>query len=64
MDVRAVESLSEVDPADWDALVGGDNPFVEHAFLLLLEKSGSVGAQEGLLLVDPCGLHLCRAWYA
>lgn len=29
--------------ADWDALVGDDHPFIEHAFLLGLEESGCVG---------------------
>jgi predicted N-acyltransferase len=35
--------VSSVPAAAWDALVGDDNPFVEHAFLALLEESGSVG---------------------
>lgn len=33
--------------AAWDALVGPDDPFVEHAFLDGLEKSGSVGRRAG-----------------
>ena len=43
MQVQSVTSLAAVAAADWDALVGTDNPFVEHAFLLGLERSGSVG---------------------
>ncbi|MBW2629957.1 MAG: N-acetyltransferase, partial [Deltaproteobacteria bacterium] len=35
-------SLGSVDADAWDNLVGDDDPFVEHAFLSLLEKSGSV----------------------
>jgi predicted N-acyltransferase len=36
-----------VEPSAWDALAGGDNPFVEHAFLRHLETSGSVGPGTG-----------------
>lgn len=39
----AVTSLQAVEPAAWDALVGDDNPFVEHAFLYGLEVTGCVG---------------------
>ncbi len=47
MRLRFVESLSELEPAAWDALTGADDPFVEHAFLRTLERSGSVGAGSG-----------------
>lgn len=40
-------SLSRVDAAEWDALAGEDDPFVEHAFLSALEESGSVGEGTG-----------------
>ncbi len=33
--------------ADWDRMAGADNPFVSHAFLSLLEQSGSVGGRSG-----------------
>jgi len=33
--------------AEWDALTGGGNPFVSHAFLSALEQSGSVGGRSG-----------------
>lgn len=36
-----------MDPRAWDELVGEDDPFVEHAFLSLLEESGSVGRGSG-----------------
>jgi len=45
--------------AEWDALAGGDDPFLGHAFLLLLETSGSVGEGTGWtplpILVDREG---------
>lgn len=43
----AVEITTAIDlvaSEAWDALAGTDNPFVEHAFLQLLERSGSVGS--------------------
>ncbi len=36
-----------MDAAEWDALAGADDPFVEHAFLSALETSGSVGRGTG-----------------
>jgi predicted N-acyltransferase len=45
--VRRLARISEVSAAEWDALVGDDDPFVEHAFLDGLEKSGSVGRRAG-----------------
>ena len=32
---------------EWDGLAGNDDPFVSHAFLTLLEASGSVGEGTG-----------------
>ena len=40
-------SIAGLDAAQWDALAGPDNPFVSHAFLSLLEQSGSVGRGTG-----------------
>jgi predicted N-acyltransferase len=40
-------SISDIDPAAWDALDGGGSPFLRHAFLTTLEASGSVGASTG-----------------
>jgi uncharacterized protein len=34
---------------EWDALVDDSDPFLEHAFLLTLERSGSVGRRSGWL---------------
>jgi len=39
--------VGELPAAEWDALAGGDNPFVAHAFLAALEDSGSVGGRSG-----------------
>lgn len=44
---RIHKSVSEISPADWDRMAGSGNPFVSHAFLALLEESGSVGARTG-----------------
>lgn len=49
MRVEIKEGLSDVDPAAWDALAGEHNPFVEHAFLHLLETSKSATGEEGWL---------------
>ncbi|MGB5703358.1 MAG: GNAT family N-acetyltransferase [Polyangiales bacterium] len=42
-----MSSLKSVDACAWNELVGEDDPFVEHAFLSLLEESGSVGCGSG-----------------
>lgn len=47
MDVHVLPGLHEVQPEHWDALVGKDNPFIEYAFLRLLEDSQSVGEGTG-----------------
>ena len=51
--IRAVDSLESVAAADWDACAlppeGDGNPFVSHAFLIALERSGSVGRKSGWL---------------
>lgn len=44
---RLADGVAGVDAGQWDALAGGDNPFVSHAFLALLETSGSVGPRTG-----------------
>jgi hypothetical protein len=40
-------SFLEFDPAEWDALGDGANPFVSHAFLAGLERSGCIGDAAG-----------------
>jgi predicted N-acyltransferase len=47
MNIDFASQLAEVSAQEWDALVGEDDPFVEHAFLLALENSGSVGRGTG-----------------
>ncbi len=40
-------SIDAIDPVEWDACGGGDNPFVSHAFLSAVEDSGSTGRRTG-----------------
>jgi len=42
LEVRAVGSASDLDPAAWDALEHGPSPFLRSGFLRALEESGSV----------------------
>ncbi|GAA3961794.1 GNAT family N-acetyltransferase [Allohahella marinimesophila] len=42
-------SISDVDEAAWQAIVGNDYPFVRHAFLKALEDTGAVGDDSGWL---------------
>ncbi|MEY4270598.1 MAG: hypothetical protein RLZZ58_1814 [Pseudomonadota bacterium] len=44
---RVGTGISAIDAAAWDALHDGSNPFVTHAFLAMLEESGSVGPGTG-----------------
>jgi len=46
MDLEILETLESVDPSQWDAMVPDDDPFVEHSFLVGLERSASVGPPE------------------
>lgn len=45
--VRALDGVRHIDAAQWDACAGDANPFVSHAFLSMLEESGSVGPGTG-----------------
>ncbi|WP_162887197.1 GNAT family N-acetyltransferase, partial [Pseudomonas syringae] len=47
MPVHVIDSLATVAPAQWDALVPGNQPFLRHAFLSSLEDSGSLGPRSG-----------------
>ena len=47
MAVRLAPSVGSLPANQWDALTDGGNPFVSHAFLALLEESGSVGVRSG-----------------
>ena len=44
---RIAEGVRAIPPDQWDACAGSGNPFVGHAFLSLLEESGSVGPGTG-----------------
>ncbi|MBN8815782.1 MAG: N-acetyltransferase [Sphingomonas sp.] len=44
---RITDGVSAIPAADWDACAGDGNPFVGHAFLSILEESGSVGRGTG-----------------
>jgi hypothetical protein len=47
MHLAVVESVGEIRPAEWDALVDDDYPFLSHAFLSALERTGCVGGDSG-----------------
>jgi len=53
---RVEHAVGAIAAKDWDRLAGADNPFMSHAFLTLLEESGSVGGRSGWtplpLLID------------
>src|SRR5690606_16844759 len=60
MPIQTINRLSDIAPADWDALLPDAQPFLRHAFLSALEDSGSVGGRSGWqaehrLLVDSHG---------
>jgi predicted N-acyltransferase len=44
---RIAPGVSSISAAEWDACAGIGNPFVSHAFLSILERSGSATAQTG-----------------
>ena len=44
---RIADGVSSILPGDWDACAGDRNPFVSHAFLSILERSGSVSPRAG-----------------
>lgn len=47
LQVRFIRSLSEVAAPEWDAVAGADYPFLRHAFLYGLERSGCTTAESG-----------------
>ena len=51
IDTRILKSMAEIAAADWDAVANADhlkfNPFITHAFLWALEKSGSATSKTG-----------------
>ena len=44
---RIARGVGDFDAGEWDALAGVGDPFLTHAFLSLLETSGSVGTAAG-----------------
>ncbi len=47
--VTMLSAVSEVRAAEWDACAGTNNPFIRHAFLDAMERSGSACARTGWL---------------
>ncbi len=47
LEARVHGALSEIDPADWDALHDGVNPFLSHAFLSGMETFGCLRGEWG-----------------
>lgn len=45
--IRTADAVASLPADQWDALTDGANPFMSHAFLSLLEESGSVGGRSG-----------------
>ncbi len=57
---RIAEGVTSIPAALWDACAGDANPFVSHAFLCALERSGSATVETGwqplpIVIDDPCG---------
>ncbi|MBA4047524.1 MAG: GNAT family N-acetyltransferase, partial [Sphingomonas sp.] len=44
---RLADGVAAIAPAHWDACAGAANPFLSHAFLSILEESGSVSPRAG-----------------
>lgn len=55
---RIADGVASIPSAEWDACAGTGNPFVSHAFLSILERSGSVSARAGWrplpIMVNGC----------
>src|SRR5690349_21347603 len=49
LSVTSLSGVGAVRAEEWDALVDGNDPFLEHAFLAALERSDSVGRDAGWL---------------
>jgi len=58
--VELVPEIASIAASEWDALVGNDDPFIEHAFLQALETSGSVGGGSGWLPLHVAVRHAGR----
>jgi predicted N-acyltransferase len=49
LSVSVLGGMADIAAEEWDACAGGGNPFVSHAFLAALERSGSAVADTGWL---------------
>jgi uncharacterized protein len=49
LQVKLVQGIDQIEAATWDACVGPDQPFLGHAFLSALERSGSASQRTGWL---------------
>lgn len=47
VEAHVLSSIAQVEAAAWDRCAGPDNPFVRHAFLSVLEESGSSTTETG-----------------
>ena len=45
--IKILGEIGNINPDDWNACAGDDDPFVSYAFLAALEESGSVSADTG-----------------
>ena len=70
--VRIASSMADIDAAQWDACANPEakafDPFLAHAFLAALEKSGAVAARTGwlpqhLVFEDAGGIAACMPLY-
>ena len=66
---RIADGVASIPSAEWDACAGSDNPFVGHAFLSLLERSGSAIAETGwqplpIVIEGADGIAACAPAYA
>ena len=57
---RIADGVASIPAGDWDACAGSDNPFLSHAFLSILERSGSATSATGwqpmpIVIEDACG---------
>jgi len=64
--IKVLHSLATIEPIAWDRCAGPDDPFMRHAFLYALEKSGSASAETGwaphhLVIEGPDGGLLAAA---
>ena len=48
-EIALAEGVASLPRAEWNALVGGESPFLEWEWLASLEESGAVGAETGWL---------------